>query len=813
MIQLEHLKIVEFRGIRSIEIPLNSKSFVVHGPNGSGKSGVVDALDFALTGSIGRLAGAGMRGVSLAKHGPHVHKRDDAGASYVELTVKDTATGKTAKLTRNVTKPTEAKLTPETPEMRALIVEAQRHPELTLSRREIIKYVVSKPADRAQEIQALLQLDKLDAFRKMLKTASGKTSTEYKNAKQEREAAEQSFKSHLGIAQLLESELTREINERRKLLDLNPLETITIDTDLLSGSKTVKSSSTINVKAAIIEVDSVVESIANTDELSRAYSDLVEKLAALAQEPTALDIIRHRGLVEKGIESLESNICPLCDTEWDTLEALTAHLTEKLARSEAAKLLRTGVLEAGSAYKIQLRGLREAIRRVSPIATVHADDELPPLLTAWTDKITEAIGKLDTFDDIVASTETLSDNTFKASPAIVTKLEALSTKLHDMPDQSQEQDARTFLTVAKERWTRVRIARTAEAKSEAVSQTATTVYDTYCTVTDDALSALYSSVEAEFSSYYQRVNSDDEGKFKAQLVPAAGSLDLKVDFYGQGMFPPTAYHSEGHQDGMGVCLYLALVKRLLGTNFRYAVLDDVVMSIDKNHRRQFCELLIQEFPEVQFIITTHDEIWARQMQSAGLVTARSQARFYGWTVDSGPLAEQNDIWERIEADLEAEDVPAAAHKLRRRLEAAAADIADSIGGKVPFHADGNYALSELLDAVKGKHRDLLKLAAASAKSWGNTADEEKVSNLQTQRNTIVPDQQSEMWIINPLVHNNDWATSTVADFRPVLDASRDFLDLFTCENANCGSWINVSGFPPETLRCKCGQYSVNLVKK
>lgn len=813
MIQLEHLKIVEFRGIRNIEIPLNSKSFVVYGPNGSGKSGVVDAIDFALTGSIGRLAGAGMRGVSLAKHGPHVHKRDDASASYVELTVRDTATSKVAKLTRNVAKPTEVILTPESPEMRSLILEAQRHPELTLSRREIIKYVVSKPADRAQEVQALLQLDRLDAFRKMLKTASGKTSSEFKNAKQEKEAAEQAFKSHLGIAQLLESELTKEINARRATINLDPFEAITIDTDFLAGSKTVKPDSTVNVKAATIEIDSAVQSIAHFDELSIAYSDLVDKLAALADDPTSLDIIRHRGLVEKGVDSLESNNCPLCDVEWESFEALTTHLTEKLARSEAAKLLHTSVLEAGSAYKSQLRGLRELIRRVTPIATSHADDELPLLLTAWADEITEAIGKLDNFENIVAGTDSLSEKTFKADPDVTTKLEFLKTKLHGLPDQSQEQDARTFLTVAKERWSRVRIARTAAAKSEAVSETATNVYESYCIVTDNALTALYNSVEAEFSNYYQRVNSDDEGKFKAQLVPTAGSLDLKVDFYGQGMFPPTAYHSEGHQDGMGVCLYLALVKRLLGNKFRYAVLDDVVMSIDKNHRRQFCELLIQEFPDVQFIITTHDEIWARQMQSAGLITSRAQARFYGWTVDNGPLAEQNDIWERIEADLEADDVPAAAHKLRRRLEAAAADIADSIGGKVPFHADGNYALSELLDAVKGKHRDLLKMAAASARSWSNTVEEGKVADLQTQRSKVIPDQQAEMWIINPLVHNNDWATSTVADFRPVLEACQNFLNLFTCENDDCGSWINASGVSPEALRCKCGQYNINLVKK
>ena len=56
------------------------------------------------------------------------------------------------------------------------------------------------------------------------------------------------------------------------------------------------------------------------------------------------------------------------------------------------------------------------------------------------------------------------------------------------------------------------------------------------------------------------------------------------------------------------------------------VLDDVVTSVDTNHRRQFCKLLKDAFPDVQFIITTHDEVWARQMQSSGLVGRRSLAR-------------------------------------------------------------------------------------------------------------------------------------------------------------------------------------------
>jgi chromosome segregation ATPase len=55
MIRIEKIEIEEFRGIRKLIITPNQKNLGISGPNGTGKSGVVDAVEFALTGSITRL--------------------------------------------------------------------------------------------------------------------------------------------------------------------------------------------------------------------------------------------------------------------------------------------------------------------------------------------------------------------------------------------------------------------------------------------------------------------------------------------------------------------------------------------------------------------------------------------------------------------------------------------------------------------------------------------------------------------------------------------------------------------------------------
>ncbi len=204
------------------------------------------------------------------------------------------------------------------------------------------------------------------------------------------------------------------------------------------------------------------------------------------------------------------------------------------------------------------------------------------------------------------------------------------------------------------------------------------------------------------------------------------------------------------------------------------------------------------------------------MQSSGLVGRKSQARFHGWNVNEGPVYEQGgDVWERIGLDLGKDDVAGAAHKLRRYLEATAGDIAESIRARVPYRPDSSYDLGELLAAVKGRHNELLKKAAASANSWNNPQAVQQVQDLKDQRAKVIPLQEDESWVINKLVHNNDWAPMVVSDFDPVVDASRRFLDLFTCSNPDCGSWIYVVGYPgnEESLRCSCGAYNLNLQGK
>src|ERR1700738_1181980 len=105
MIKLEAAHIEEVRGIRKLDLDFQKVTFAISGPNGSGKSGVIDAIEFGLTGQIGRLTGRGTKGLSVAEHGPHVDKTKFPDAAFVRLRLFLPALGKSAMITRKVSSP------------------------------------------------------------------------------------------------------------------------------------------------------------------------------------------------------------------------------------------------------------------------------------------------------------------------------------------------------------------------------------------------------------------------------------------------------------------------------------------------------------------------------------------------------------------------------------------------------------------------------------------------------------------------------------------------------------------------------------
>ncbi len=816
MIQIESIHIQEFRGIRDLTLEMNGSSFVVSGPNGSGKSGVVDAIQFALSGEIGRLKGAGTGDLSLADHGPHVERRSDPEAACVSLTVYIPHLCKSATITRTIKKPKQPKIVPNDLAVESVFRELADHPELTLARREIIKFIVTEATQRSRDVQTLLKLDAIDQVRATLKSTENKLNAEHTSAKTHSDSAEESLKRHLDIPILTSSDLLAAVNKKRTFLDLQSLVDLKKDTDLSEGLAAGSGPDVVgqNKESALADVKVLAEAIEKGIESSITITveSLLRNIVKIEADPSLLPMIRRHSFLEAGLHLIDGPQCPLCDTEWE-IERLRSHIRGKLNKSKEAQALRDQILGFGhtvSAEIIRVRGWIEPLRKLP-----EAQGETAARLSEWSGGLLAFSQSLASLDGILGARERIECG-WAATPAkLIEDLKVVREKIIARPDKSATIEATKFLVVAQERLNNLRAARrNAEAKKSNASR-GRTAYKIYNEISEATLLTLYRKVEEEFGSYYRFINQDDEGEFKARFEPSEGKLGLLVDFHEKGMFPPAAYHSEGHQDGMGVCLYLALMRRVLDKDFTFAVLDDVVSSVDSEHRKQFCKLLKTKFSNTQFIITTHDQVWARQLRTEGVVSATTAVSFQTWTVETGPvLDEVGEVWDKIDADLAKNEVPTAAGRLRRHLEFVAADLADELGAKVSFRGDGGYDMGELLSAVIGRQAELLKTAMKAAKSWGDTEAIAKIEELQQTRQQILSEKEGEQWVINKAIHYNEWAALSKNDFKPVVKAFRELLEQFRCTKPNCDSWLSLTPRNnPVDLRCACGASRLNLLGK
>src|SRR5690606_35036935 len=153
----------------------------------------------------------------------------------------------------------------------------------------------------------------------------------------------------------------------------------------------------------------------------------------------------------------------------------------------------------------------------------------------------------------------------------------------------------------------------------------------------------------------------------------------------------------------------------------------------------------------------------------------------------------------IDIALAAGEVPRASAHLRRYLECAAGEIADSVVARTPHRLDNSHDLGDILPNAVGRMNDLLKRAVKSAKAWENAGALAAAEARQAEFKERVGRAGVEQWAINKMVHYNAWADLTPGEFQDVVEAYKALLGSFRCDG--CGAWLRVMPrLEPEMLK-------------
>jgi recombinational DNA repair ATPase RecF len=814
------LHIENIRGVKeSIDLKPNGKNFVIYGPNGTGKSAVVDALEFLFTGKISRLSGEGTLGISLSKHGCHIDAQPKD--AVVQASIEIPGCKDLFELKRSMTSPNHLKILKGNENKISDVLKIAINGHHVLARRNILKFVAAQKGERSKEIQELLNLDRIERLRQTLVSVETDTTRNYESSAAQYISSRDDICHYLSIVpdQYSEKLVIDKINGLRGKLkgtSISVLEEDTVKKDLNPPSVTIKGNvvEPTFIKSNIEEILRITSQDAVS--IRKSVEGLVSNLKRLITDETVKRELQSHRLLELGISLLDaSGKCPLCEKKWEPKE-LRDKLEKRLLSAKEAKKLEKDIEEKLEEIKPKYISLKNSIEHIGKSLSLLSLSDMLPMFQKW-------FKDVDAFQKTLANTDieleeikkVLKNHILFVPRDLDKMLEIVSKKAETEGKKlTEEQKAWDTLTRLEPLIRGYQKNKKAFIKATVVSKGAALLKANYETSKDKILNELYDKIKNDFVEYYKFMHGPDEEKFDAEFKARGAELIFEVDFYGRGKFPPLALHSEGHQDSMGLCLYLALMKLLSEGKVLLTILDDVVMSIDSNHRRAFSQLLLKYFPDRQFLITTHNTTWARQLQTDGVVQSKNMIEFQNWSVNTGPIFEMDaDVWKKINDFIEKNNISSAAHALREHLEFFSGQVCEKIGARVIYKTDSRHELGDLLPAAIEQYKDLLKRAKRVANSWDNKKQIDDLNEKESIASEIIARSQVEQWGINENVHYSKWADFTKEDFQPIADAFSDLCGIFRC--SKCGSLIHVTTVNKEkkNLRCSCEDINWNLEEK
>src|SRR3989344_5528267 len=428
MIRAKKITIVEFRGIRNLTIDFNQGNFAICGRNGTGKSGVVDALEFALTGNISRLSGSGTGDISLKAHAPHVDSRNNPEKAYVILTVFIPSLNKEVTIKRSVKDSSSPTITPSDPDILQILNEVATHPEFTLSRRELIKYVISAPGERAKEVQALLRLDKVEDLRTLLQKIMNSSNKDAILQSKEKDGSQQLLLRALQITDLNNVKLLIAVNSQRSILDLPEITVLTNTTSLKDG-------------------------------------------------------VTREGFLKSAVELMNGELCPVCDTPWDST-LLKELIASKLKHFDAITNKRVILEKELEPLISHLNTLAYSLKAVEGYANLLKPNIDANPIKVYVSKIKTDSAKLEAFLPLTDTIPVLES--YGAVPPdvneTITKIEIAITAI---PDATKQDAARDYLTIGQERMEAYRSVSLRHKQAEERAQLTTKIFDTYAKVSTE----------------------------------------------------------------------------------------------------------------------------------------------------------------------------------------------------------------------------------------------------------------------------------------------------------------------------------------
>jgi hypothetical protein len=636
--RLVKLKASSVRGIPNDwpELPIKEKGLILCGPNGVGKSSILDAIEFGLTGRSS-LFSENRQGVSWETASPHVLH----GEPKICLFIKDG---------QDTLEINDGPLPGAISGQAKAWLETAKKSSFVLRRHMLLKFITEKPADRYGLLEPFFNMESFvpieDALQALVASHTAK--------KLQTQAKVDNFDVQLRTlfnvpltTLLVEVTLTAHLNATLAKLGLGPCSDAAslaermqqVNALLGDKDKGNRLASLGSLKTRILQLGSAATLRPLLDNLFAELTHLEKDLARKTDQVSAEFLETGAGIIEGG----NLGECPLCEKPIADRPALLERIKLRIAADATITAAKKRVRDAQEPLAKDASELHGAMVQFAKDRKTTLGTAVPAAYDETLAVLAALLKELRTKDLTTAqflSFPTLLTSAITDHSAELQVVDALimteggGEKRKLLTDASSMTAA--ILTILPKR-NEALTARDAETKKIATIER---LHAHAVTARKETVKVVLEDVSKVANEFYERIHPG-EGIATSKLsirAMAQKSVDMEATFHGKDA-PPLRYLSESHLDTLGICYFLALRKYETSRTpkFRLLVLDDVMHSIDADHRNRVAQLLKEQFKDFQLLITTHDPHFYDMLRLHLGSGGYEYCRVVNWSVTTGPV--------------------------------------------------------------------------------------------------------------------------------------------------------------------------------
>lgn len=770
-VKIKKINIHAFRGIPDLELELDGRSLVLRGENASGKSSIVEAIEFFFTGKVSHLEG--VRGLSLERHGPHVNFTPNDVKVEINFDPGNVSVCRTFVTTPSPPKPLEE------------YFQVTHKGTFILRRSQILAFIMSQPADRFRAIGSILGIEPLDNVELEMMRLRDELEAKVSSMTGEINRLTRDLSNTIGKDITGLSEILPVLNEMLQEANLPPIKSLEeVDKHAQQMLKSVRKAGSLDKIRLLNEILGVTRAPFLSEEIVNKLSHLNENVQHLLQDKVRLEL-SVAVVLETGrrvIEEDKLDICPLCEQTIDR-QTLLAEIDKRLntLRNLSDKASETRRISVPIIDELEgiSRKIEDANLKVQQFGELSEEKrKLQEISDFLGDFITRVASAKDLKNDIpIQELSQQRDRLNGTAVAISTKCGQLLENIGLTEGERKVLEVVRLIEQARSRAKDISMINIELKPCNKYYELAEIVFSAFSGIKKARIQEIYDAIQGDIRRFYSMLHPDEPHK-DIELVVALGrraSTELRMESFGRKGEDPRALTSEGHLDSLGLCIFLAFVKKF-NEGCSLIVLDDVVTTVDARHRENICKLLIEEFGGKQLIITTHDGVWFEQL-CAWQRAYRMEGNFerlniVDWTVDMGPkMKPYKPRWGRIKEKIAEGDKTGAGNDGRQYLEWILERICEFTQTPVPLKISGRYEVGDLLPPAKKRVETLIQ---------DDDFKTEILNRFQDLETTII--------MGNLLSHNNILADQVlIEEVDRFCDSVHNIHTVFSCPS--CGHFI------------------------